>query len=316
MDFWTRPSQFGFVLPQLGASETPSFFSGTNCRRISGGVLLRNLLGQCQNLQSSRYGSLRKPCLAAILPGENPASRVYVAHKQKRFEEAGFVSVLHSVPTELCTVGRLADLIDQLNEDPNVDGILLQLPLPAGLDPTPLLDRIRPDKDVDGFHVANAGVLTSARYDEGLLPCTPFGMMALLRAYGTELEGKSLTVVGRSNIVGKPMAILALNARATVSVVHKATADIRPYTQLADVLVVAAGSHHLITPEHVRPGAVVIDVGMHRTPSGALEGDVHPAVCSKAAGLTPVPGGVGPMTIGMLCVNTAMACWTKFSNTL
>lgn len=314
MDFWIRPSQFGFVLPRLGSAETSAFFPGTECRRISGNLLLQNLLGQCRDLQSSRYGSVRKPCLAAILPGENPASRVYVAHKQKRFEEAGFASVLHSVPSESCTVERLAALIDQLNEDPTVDGILLQLPLPAGLDPTPLLDRIRPDKDVDGFHIANAGVLTSARYDEGLLPCTPFGIMALLRAYGTELEGKSLTVVGRSNIVGKPMAILALNARATVSVVHKATADIRPYTQLADVLVVAAGSHHLITPEHVRPGVVAIDVGIHRTPSGALEGDVQPAVCSKAAGLTPVPGGVGPMTIAMLCVNTAMACWSRLRN--
>ncbi len=309
MTFWKKPESFGFRLPDLSLGE-PEFFSGSKCRKLSGTKLMNDLLKQCRNLVEERYLGYPRPCLAVVLAGDHPPSEVYVAHKRKRFADCGFDTQLHRVPAKETSYDRLFSVIDQLNSDAAVHGILLQLPLPGGLDAAPLLDRINPAKDVDGFHILNAGFLSVGRYD-GLLSCTPFGVFALLRAYGVEIEGKSVTVVGRSNIVGKPAALMAVNARATVSVVHKQTPDIRPFTRMSDILIVGAGSHHLIRSEHVRPGAVVVDVGIHTTPAGKLEGDVHPEVYQTASMVTPVPGGVGPMTIAMLCVNTAMACWSQ-----
>lgn len=311
MSFWNRAATFGFQLPRLD-QEGLEFFPESACKVMSGQRLLRNILAQCQELSSTRYAAAKKPHLSVILPGEHPASRVYVEHKQKRFAEAGFSSQVIWVPEEDCHFDHLAELIDELNANPDVDGILLQLPLPGRLDPTPLLDRILPEKDVDGFHIQNTGCLASGRY-HGLLPCTPFGIFALLHAYGVQVGGQNVTVVGRSNLVGKPAALLALNARATVTVVHKGTADVPYFTRSADVLIVAAGSHHLIRSGAVKAGAVVIDVGIHRTAEGKIQGDVHPEVAQVASALTPVPGGVGPMTIGMLCVNTAIACWSRRS---
>lgn len=309
MTFWKRAQSFGFEIPDLGRTEA-EVFPGTSCRRLSGTKLMHHLVGQCRTLAEQRYAGRAKPHLAVILAGEHPPSEVYVAHKRKRFAECGFVTTLHRVPAAEAGYGTISALIQRLNADPEVHGILVQLPLPGGLDPLPLLDLIEPAKDVDGFHVVNSGFLAAGRY-EGLLPCTPFGIYALLRSYGVEVDGKAITVIGRSNIVGKPAAIMGINARASVSIVHKQTSDILPYTQLADILIVGAGSHMLIRKKHVRPGAVIVDVGIHTTPAGKIEGDVHPEVHEVAAMATPVPGGVGPMTIGMLCVNTAMACWSR-----
>ncbi len=310
MPFWKRAEQLGLTLPSELCKNNPKFFEGTQCQKLSGTVLLQSVLNQCRQLAEGRFADKARPHLAVILPGNNPASEVYVSHKQKRFAEAGFASTLHHLPESECTPEVLGKLIDTLNRDPDVHGVLLQLPLPGNQDATSLLDRISPIKDVDGFHVRNTGCLASGRYD-GLLPCTPFGIMALLQAYGISLMGENVTVVGRSNIVGKPTALMALNARASVTVVHKASREVFEHTRQADVLVAAAGVRHLIVPDSVKEGAVVVDVGIHRDENGKLAGDVHPDVRSKARAITPVPGGVGPMTIAMLCVNTALACWAS-----
>jgi methylenetetrahydrofolate dehydrogenase (NADP+)/methenyltetrahydrofolate cyclohydrolase len=310
LPFWKRAESFGFQMPHLGSDNRQEFFPGTECVKLSGTRLMHELVQQCRELASSRYSGIPKPCLAVILVGDHPASEVYVAHKRKRFAECGFETRLVRVAEREATAAAIEAVIDDLNADSSVDGILMQLPLPEGIRSTPLLDRILPAKDVDGFHVLNTGYLASGRYS-GLMPCTPFGIFTLLQSYGVPLEGRAVTVVGRSNIVGKPAAFMALNARATLSVVHKITKDIKPYTRMADVLIVGAGSHQLIRKDHVSPGVTIVDVGIHTTPSGKIEGDVHPEVLQIASAATPVPGGVGPMTIAMLCVNTAIACWSK-----
>ena len=326
MQFWKKAESFGFQLPKFArGGQAPTreegflqtdFFVGTDCIKMAGTPLMLDLVAQCKKLIEGPYRNCRKPCLAAILVGEDPASQVYVAHKQRRFADCGFATKLYKISSAEFLEKKAAlleDLIDQLNADAEIDGILLQLPLPQGFDATPLLDRIAPEKDVDGFHVLNMGYLASGRY-EGLLPCTPYGIFALLQAYHVDVEGKNVTVVGRSNIVGKPAAYLALNARATVTVVHKLTKDILPFTRSADLLIVGAGSHNLIRAQHVQKGAVVVDVGIHSLGNGKIEGDVHEEVRQIAKMVSPVPGGVGPMTIAMLCINTAMACWGKFSH--
>lgn len=309
MNFWKRPESFGFEIPRL-VGHGNDYFEATECRRLSGTKTMQHLVAQCRTLAEGRYGHRPRPHLAVILAGDHPPSQVYVANKRKRFAECGFDTTLHRLTALETTEAKLAELIDRLNADPSVHGILLQLPLPRGIDPVPLFDRIEPSKDVDGFHVVNSGFLAAGRY-EGLLPCTPFGVFVLLSAYGLDVASRHVTVVGRSNIVGKPAALMAINARASVSIVHKQTPDITPFTRMADVLIVGAGSHHLIRQNHVKDGAVVVDVGIHSTPEGKIEGDVHPEVYGRASMATPVPGGVGPMTIAMLCVNTAMACWSK-----
>lgn len=244
-----------------------------------------------------------RPGLAVILVGDDPASQVYVRNKEKACAECGFYSAKYTLPAQT-TQDDLLALIDTLNTDPTVHGILCQMPLPAHISEQAVIDAIRPDKDVDAFHPVNVGRIMIGNYD--FLPCTPAGVMELLDAYGIDPAGKRCVVIGRSNIVGKPMAMLLLHRHGTVTVCHSRTAGLAEICAQADILVAAVGRAHFVTPDMVREGAAVIDVGMNRL-DGKLCGDVHPAVADKAAYLTPVPGGVGPMTITMLMRNTLRA---------
>lgn len=245
------------------------------------------------------------PGLAVVIVGEDPASQVYVRNKAKACEEVGFYSEVHRLPAETTQDG-LDALIDRLNADPKLHGILVQLPLPAHLDAEEVTLRIDPRKDVDAFHPYNVGKMVLG--DPVFLPCTPAGVMELLRRSGVDPAGKHCVVVGRSNIVGKPMAHLLLAANGTVTVCHSRTPDLASVTREADILVSAVGRAHFITADMVRPGAVVIDVGMNRDENGKLVGDVDfPSVSPLCSFITPVPGGVGPMTITMLLQNTLTA---------
>lgn len=246
------------------------------------------------------------PCLAVVLVGEDPASQVYVRSKERRAAECGIEARDHRLPATTSTAELLA-LVDALNRDPAVDGILVQLPLPAGIDADAVLLAIDPRKDVDGFHPDNLGRLVLGR--PRFVPCTPQGSMRLLAAAGAELRGKRALVVGRSTIVGKPMAHLLLQADATVTIAHSRTRDLEREVSEADVVVAAVGRPEMIRGAWIRPGAVVIDVGINRLPSGKLVGDVEfAAAAARASAITPVPGGVGPMTIACLlgnCVDAA-----------
>ena len=245
------------------------------------------------------------PGLAVIIVGEDPASQVYVRNKRRACEEVGFYSEAYELPAET-TQAELETLLDKLNADPRIHGILVQLPLPSHLDENAVLLRIDPKKDVDAFHPYNVGRIMIGDY--AFLPCTPAGVMELLRRTGIDCAGKSCVVVGRSNIVGKPQAMLLLQANGTVTVCHSRTKDLAAITREADILVVAIGRADFITGDMVKEGAVVIDVGMNRRPDGKLTGDVDFAtVAPKASHITPVPGGVGPMTITMLMQNTLTA---------
>ena len=245
------------------------------------------------------------PGLSVVIVGEDPASQVYVRNKARACEEVGFDSHVYALPAST-TEEELLALIDRLNTDPTVHGILVQLPLPKHLDETAVLLRIDPKKDVDAFHPYNVGQLTIG--NPTFLPCTPAGVMELLRRSGIDPAGKHCVVVGRSNIVGKPMALLLLAANGTVTVCHSRTRDLAAVTRSADILVVAIGRAKFITADMVKPGAVVIDVGMDRDENGKLCGDVDfDAVEPVASAITPVPGGVGPMTITMLLRNTLTA---------
>ncbi|WP_030443510.1 bifunctional 5,10-methylenetetrahydrofolate dehydrogenase/5,10-methenyltetrahydrofolate cyclohydrolase [Actinoplanes subtropicus] len=253
--------------------------------------------------------SPRIPGLATVLVGDDPASAVYVAAKRRAVREAGMRDLHRSLPAH-ATQAEVTTVLDDLAADPAVSGILLQLPLPPGLDAAPLLDRIPVGKDVDGLTAASAGRL--ARGEDGLRPCTPSGVLELLDAEGVKLRGAHAVVVGRSALVGRPMADMLLQRDATVTLAHRHTADLAAVTRTADVLVVAAGVRGLVGAGHVRHGATVIDVGIHRTPGG-LAGDVRTAELDGiAARVTPVPGGVGPMTIAMLMANTVRAArWRR-----
>ena len=245
------------------------------------------------------------PGLAVILVGEDPASQVYVRNKKKACEEVGFVSEEYLLPANV-PQAELMELIATLNGRDEIDGILVQLPLPKGLDEKEVLLAIDPRKDVDAFHPTNVGKIMIGDFD--FLPCTPAGVMKLLDAYGIDPAGKECVVVGRSNIVGKPQAMLLLHRHGTVTVCHSRTKDLAEVTRRADILVAAVGKAALITGDMIKPGAVVIDVGMNRNEEGKLCGDVDFAsVSEKASFLTPVPGGVGPMTITMLMRNTLTA---------
>ena len=248
------------------------------------------------------------PGLSVVIVGEDPASQVYVRNKARACEEVGFDSHVYALPAST-TEEELLSLIDRLNADSSVHGILVQLPLPKHLDETAVLLRIDPKKDVDAFHPYNVGQLTIGNPTS--LPCTPAGVMELLRRSGIDPAGKHCVVVGRSNIVGKPMALLLLAANGTVTVCHSRTRDLAAVTRSADILVVAIGRAKFITADMVKPGAVVIDVGMDRDENGKLCGDVDfDAVEPVASAITPVPGGVGPMTITMLLRNTLTAAKT------
>ena len=245
------------------------------------------------------------PGLAVIIVGENPASQVYVRNKHRACGEVGFLSRVYEFP-EATTQEELNALIDELNADDAIHGILCQLPLPKHLCESEVIARISPKKDVDAFHVQNVGRIMLGDYD--FLPCTPAGVMVLLREAGVEIAGKECVVLGRSNIVGKPMAMLLLQANGTVTVCHSRTKDLAEVTHRADILVVAIGKAKFITADMVKPGAVVIDVGMDRDENGKLCGDVDFASVEPiASAITPVPGGVGPMTITMLLSNTLTA---------
>lgn len=243
--------------------------------------------------------------LAVILVGDDSASQVYVRNKIKACTDTGIRSLEFRMPAET-TQQQLLAKIAELNADENVDGILVQLPLPKQINADAVISAIDPAKDVDGFHVANAGALVTGK--QGFVPCTPFGVMRLIEKSGVDPRGKTAVIVGRSNIVGKPMALLLLAADATVTVAHSRTPDLCAVTRNADILVAAVGRAKLIKADMVKPGAVVIDVGMNRDENGKLCGDVDFSEVKAIAGsITPVPGGVGPMTIAMLMQNTALA---------
>ncbi|MEZ5662088.1 MAG: bifunctional methylenetetrahydrofolate dehydrogenase/methenyltetrahydrofolate cyclohydrolase FolD [Burkholderiaceae bacterium] len=242
------------------------------------------------------------PGLAVILVGDNPASAVYVRNKVKACEETGMHSVLESWPATM-SESDLLDRVEALNQDPAIHGILVQLPLPTHMDALKVIEAISPLKDVDGFHVASAGALMTGL--PGFWPCTPYGCMKMLESIGYDLKGKHAVVIGRSNIVGKPMAMMLLQKNATVTICHSATQDLKAMTRQADVIVAAVGKRNVLTADMVKPGAVVLDVGMNRNEEGKLCGDVDFAGVREVAGyITPVPGGVGPMTITMLMANT------------
>ena len=241
--------------------------------------------------------------LATVLVGEDPASEIYIRGKHKAARDAGFESFDHHLPADT-TEDDLFALIADLNEDDTVDGLLVQLPLPDHLDENAVIERISPAKDIDGLHPMNAGRLALGR--PALVPGTPMGIMRMLAEYEIPVKGANAVVVGRSNIVGKPMAQLLLREHATVTICHSRTADLAAHTLEADILVAAVGKLHVVTADMVKPGATVVDVGMNRTDDG-LFGDVDPAAAERAAYITPVPGGVGPMTIAMVLQNTVAA---------
>jgi methylenetetrahydrofolate dehydrogenase (NADP+)/methenyltetrahydrofolate cyclohydrolase len=256
-------------------------------------------------VQSRLAQGLRAPGLAVVLVGNDPASKVYVGNKRKACEEAGIVSLSYDLPEDT-SQQALEALIDELNDNPTVDGILVQLPLPAHLDADPILVKIRPDKDVDGFHPYNIGRLMQRK--PALRPCTPAGIITLLDSIGTPYKGQHAVIVGASNIVGRPMSMELLLKGATTTVCHRFTRDLPRFVSEADILVAAAGKPGLIRGEWVKPGATVIDVGINRMPDGTLKGDVEfETAAERAAFITPVPGGVGPMTIATLLQNTLYA---------
>jgi methylenetetrahydrofolate dehydrogenase (NADP+)/methenyltetrahydrofolate cyclohydrolase len=245
------------------------------------------------------------PGLAVVLVGENPASQVYVRNKVKACQDAGLHSVLEKYDLGLSEADLLAR-VESLNKDPKIHGILVQLPLPAHINAQKVIEAISPAKDVDGFHIASAGALMTGM--PGFWPCTPYGCMKMLESIGYALRGKHAVVIGRSNIVGKPMALMLLQKDATVTLCHSATTNLKALTLQADVIVAAVGKRNVVTADMVKPGAVVLDVGMNRNEEGKLCGDVDFAGVKEVAGyITPVPGGVGPMTITMLLVNTLEA---------
>ena len=272
---------------------------------IDGNALSRQLRADVQKRVAHLRARGTTPGLAVVLVGDNPASQVYVRNKVKACEDAGLHSVLEKYDAAFSEADLLARL-DALNRDPAIHGILVQLPLPAHIDAQKVIEAISPAKDVDGFHIASAGALMTGM--PGFWPCTPYGCMKMLESIGCDLRGKHAVVIGRSNIVGKPMALMLLAKNATVTLCHSATPDLKAHTLLADVVVAAVGKRNVLTADMVKPGAVVLDVGMNRNGEGKLCGDVDfEGVKEVASHLSPVPGGVGPMTITMLLVNTLEA---------
>lgn len=245
------------------------------------------------------------PCLAVVLVGENPASKKYVASKEKTCTELGITSIAHKIP-ETTTQTELMKLVDALNSDPKVHGILIQLPLPKGLDEKQVMNRIAPEKDVDGFGPQSLGRLLLD--ENGFVPCTPHGVMKMLDAYGIDPAGKHAVVIGRSVIVGKPLAMLLLRKNATVTICHSKTPDLKEESRKADILCVAIGKPEFVKGDWIKEGAAIVDVGINVKDDGKLVGDVDFKAASERAGwITPVPGGVGPMTIAMLMYNTVEA---------
>jgi methylenetetrahydrofolate dehydrogenase (NADP+) / methenyltetrahydrofolate cyclohydrolase len=272
---------------------------------IDGNALSRQMRKQVAERAAALTARGHQPGLAVVLVGDDPASQVYVRNKVKACAEAGLHSVFEKFDSTLAEADLLAR-IDALNRDPAIHGILVQMPLPKHINPHKVIERIATTKDVDGYSVLSAGELMTGL--PGFRPCTPYGCMKLIESTGIDLRGKHAVVIGRSNTVGKPMALLLLQANASVTICHSATADIGHHTRRADVVVAAVGRCNVLTADMVRPGAIVIDVGINRNEAGKLCGDVDFAgVSALASHITPVPGGVGPMTITMLLVNTIEA---------
>ena len=269
---------------------------------IDGNALARRIRTEVAGRTADLKARGIQPALSIILVGEDPASQVYTRHKVNDSTETGLSATLERYPANMAE-SELLGRIDALNRDPAVHGILVQLPLPRQMDAGKVIEAIAPEKDVDGFHVASAGALMLGR--PGFWPCTPYGCMKMLESIGYDLKGRHAVVIGRSNIVGKPMAMMLLAQSATVTVCHSATRDLQAMTLQADVVVAAVGKRNLLTADMVKPGAVVIDVGMNRDDAGKLCGDVDFDGVKQVAGwITPVPGGVGPMTRAMLLLNT------------
>ncbi|CAH2785474.1 MAG: Methenyltetrahydrofolate cyclohydrolase (EC / Methylenetetrahydrofolate dehydrogenase (NADP+) (EC [uncultured Caballeronia sp.] len=272
---------------------------------IDGNALSKTLRADVAVRAAALTARGQQPGLAVILVDENPASEVYVRNKVKACQDNGLYSVFDRFPSTL-TESELLARFDDLNNDPNVHGILVQLPLPKHIDSHKVIEAIAPAKDVDGFNVENAGALMTGK--PLFRPCTPYGVVKMFEAHDIPLEGANAVVIGRSNIVGKPMAMLLLGAGATVTITHSKTRNLAALTRNADVVVAATGQRNILTADMVKPGATVIDVGMNRDENGKLCGDVDFAGVKEVAGfITPVPGGVGPMTITMLLVNTIEA---------
>jgi len=272
---------------------------------IDGNALAKTIRAEVAGRTAALKARGVNPALSIILVGEDPASQVYTKHKVNDSTQTGLSATLETYPADLSEADLLAR-IRVLNDDPAVHGILVQLPLPKHMDSQKVIETISPAKDVDGFHVASAGALMTGA--PGFWPCTPFGCMKMLESIGYDLRGKHAVVIGRSNIVGKPMAMMLLAKSATVTICHSATQDLGAITRQADVIVAAVGKLNLLTADMVKPGAVVIDVGMNRKADGKLAGDVDFDGVKEVAGwITPVPGGVGPMTRAMLLANTLEA---------
>ena len=272
---------------------------------IDGNALSRQLRADVAQRAAALKARGVTPGLAVVLVGDNPASQVYVRNKVKACEDSGLHSVLEKYDADMTEAALLAR-VEALNNDPAIHGILVQLPLPKHIDAQKVIEAISPAKDVDGFHIASAGALMTGM--PGFWPCTPYGCMKMLESIGYELKGKHAVVIGRSNIVGKPMALMLLQKDATVTICHSRTANLKAQTLQADVIVAAVGVRNVLTADMVQPGAVVLDVGMNRNDEGKLCGDVDfDGVKEVASYITPVPGGVGPMTITMLLVNTLEA---------
>lgn len=273
---------------------------------IDGKVLAQQVRSQvAERVQQRIAEGLRAPGLAVIQVGIDPASQIYVNNKRKACDEVGFVSHAYDMPS--ATTHDLLDLITQLNEDSTIDGILVQLPLPDSIDKTRVLEHIHPNKDVDGFHPYNIGHL--CQRDPKLRPCTPYGIVTMLESTGVKLSGLNATVVGASNIVGRPMAMELLLLGCTTTITHSRTTDLEDHVRRADIVVAGVGMPGFVKGEWIKPGAIVIDVGINRLASGKVVGDVEFDTAAERAGwITPVPGGVGPMTVATLMHNTLQAC--------
>ena len=280
--------------------------SSSTARLIDGKAIAQDIRNEVKARVEKRVAAgLPRPGLAVVLVGQDEASRIYVRNKRKACAETGIVSVAHDLPSST-TEAALLSLVDELNDDPTVHGILVQLPLPAHIDSRLVIERVRPSKDVDGFHPYTVGRLVQRI--PLLRPCTPFGILTLVERIGVDPKGKVVVIVGASNHVGRPLALEFLLAGSTVTICHRFTVDVEIEVRRAEILVVAIGKPGIIPGEWVKPGAVVIDVGINRQPNGKLIGDIgFEAASQRAAWITPVPGGVGPMTVAMLMHNTLAA---------
>ncbi len=278
-------------------------------KRIDGKAIAQEVRARVKT-EVEKLGPSDRPGLAAVLVGENPASKIYVRNKRKACEEVGIYSEEHHLPEET-TEAEVLSLVERLNQDPKIHGILVQLPLPKQINERKVLDTVIPEKDVDGFHYINVGKLVAN--EKGFVPCTPLGIIELLLASKVEIAGAHAVVVGRSNIVGKPAALLLLHHHATVTICHSRTKNLPEVCRQADILIAAIGKPQFVKKEMVKEGAVVIDVGINRLPDGRIVGDVDfDPVQERAGAITPVPGGVGPMTIAMLLLNTLQSAkWKK-----